>query len=280
MIYLILHIVLSSCFLIIVRWAQNRKHNIVNVGAVNYITCAVIAVFLFLLKPPSNYSGISFLLGAINGVCYINVFFITIFILPWKGAALTSAVARLAMILPLLAGIIFWGERPTSVQFVGIALACLSLILIGQREVGIAGTKVPPIIAVIMTVAFLIEGSALTSQEAFKYLGSPDEITLYILTAFIIAGTISIIILISRHQRPSIPEMIIGGVLGIVNNVQLVFLLKALESLPGFIIFPAASAGSLLITTCLAGLFLKERLVSLTYTIIVISIVSLVLLNL
>ena len=184
------------------------------------------------------------------------------------------------MILPLLAGIIFWGERPTSVQFVGIALACLSLILIGQREVGIAGTKVPPIIAVIMTVAFLIEGSALTSQEAFKYLGSPDEITLYILTAFIIAGTISIIILISRHQRPSIPEMMIGGVLGIVNNVQLVFLLKALESLPGFIIFPAASAGSLLITTCLAGLFLKERLVSLTYTIIVISIISLVLLNL
>ena len=74
--------------------------------------------------------------------------------------------------------------------------------------------------------------------------------------------------------------MMIGGVLGIVNNVQLVFLLKALESLPGFIIFPAASAGSLLITTCLAGLFLKERLVSLTYTIIVISIISLVLLNL
>ena len=280
MIYLILHIVLSSCFLIIVRWAQNRKQNIVNVGAVNYIICAVIAVFLFLLKPPSNYSGISFLLGAINGVCYINVFFITIFILPWKGAALTSAVARRAMILPLLAGIIFWGERPTSVQFVGIALACLSLILIGQREVGIAGTKVPPIIAVIMTVAFLIEGSALTSQEAFKYLGSPDEITLYVLTAFIIAGTMSIIILISRHQRPSIPEMMIGGVLGIVNNVQLVFLLKALESLPGFIIFPAASAGSLLITTCLAGLFLKERLVSLTYTIIVISIISLILLNL
>ena len=280
MIYLILHIVLSSCFLIIVRWAQNRKHNIVNVGAVNYITCAVIAVFIFLLKPPSNYSGISFLLGAINGVCYINVFFITIFILPWKGAALTSAVARLAMILPLLAGIIFWGERPTSVQFFGIALACLSLILIGQREVGIAKTKVPPIIAVIMTVAFLIEGSAMTSQEAFKYLGSPDEITLYILTAFIIAGTISIIILISRHQRPSTPEMTIGGVLGIVNNVQLVFLLMALESLPGFIIFPAASAGSLLFTTCLAALFLKERLVSLTYIIIIISIASLVLLNL
>ncbi len=279
MIYLILHIVLSSCFIIIVRWAQKRKNNIVNIGAVNYITCAVIAVILFLLKQPSNFSGISCLLGAINGICYINVFFIAIYILPWKGAALTSAVARLAMILPLLAGILFWGERPTSVQFTGIALACISLILIGQREVGIVGKKVPPIIAVIMGCVFLIEGSALTSQEAFKYLGNPNELPVYILTAFLIAGSASIIILILRQQHPSIAEIITGIILGSVNNIQLVFLLKSLESFPGFIVFPAASAGSLLFTTCLAGFFLKERLVSLTYAIIVISIISLVLLN-
>lgn len=280
MIYLILHIVLSSCFLVIVRWAQNRKHNIVNVGAVNYITCGIIALFLFLFKPPSTYSEITFILGAINGICYINVFFITIFILPWKGAALTSAVARLAMILPLFAGIVFWGERPTAIQFFGIGLALLSLVLIGQREVGISGKKVPPIIAIIMTIAFLIEGSALIAQEAFKYLGNPNELSVYVLTAFIIAATISFIILVLLRQRPTTPEILIGSALGTVNNIQLIFLLKSLEYLPGFIVFTGASAGSLLITACLAGIFLKEKLISVTYTIIVVSIISLILLNL
>ncbi len=69
MTYLLLHTFFSSLFILWVRWVQQRGDNVLVVGAVNYITAAVIAVATSAIpaQPTMNLEAIA--TGAPNGLC-------------------------------------------------------------------------------------------------------------------------------------------------------------------------------------------------------------------
>ena len=70
MIYLLLNIVLSSYFVLCVKWLQSRNDNIVTVGVLNYITAAVVGAYLFFRGDTATLTWYAGLTGAINGTCY------------------------------------------------------------------------------------------------------------------------------------------------------------------------------------------------------------------
>ena len=69
-----------------------------------------------------------------------------------------------------------------------------------------------------------------------------------------------------------------GSLLGLINIVQSLFLVRALTELPGIIAFPAAACASLTVTTLFATLLLGERPTSRQYVGLVTSSVAVVLL--
>ena len=99
------------------------------------------------------------------------------------------------------------------------------------------------------------------------------------MTAYAVATLPSIGILMARRRMPSVAELVFGFVMGSANILQSHFLLKSLQYFDGFFVFPAVSAGSVILTTLVATRMLSEWHTNRTYAGISIAVLALVLLN-
>lgn len=279
LLYLVLHVVLSSFFLLIFRWIQRQPYDFYTVGAVNYIAGAGVAG-LFILARGSFASGwAAGLCGAANGIFYFAAFFFLPFLLKFKGAALTAVVTRLSILLAVLLGIVVWEGWPTPAQTIGIALACVSLVLVGGRAVLADVPELPPRTFIVLVGFFLVAGGSRLAQEVFKHTAQTGQISAFIVIGFSLAAAASVVVLLKRQKMPTGPELLIGGVIGVTNVAQTAFVLKALEHFQGYIVFPLSSAGGLVFTTLVAVLLLKEQLTGLSYAGIGLAVASLALLQ-
>ncbi len=260
MIYLLLNILFSSVFMLVVRWRQKQGEDLITLGAINYIAGAGLALLTIQETGLTTSSDTAYLLGGINGAFYFIAFIFLIPLLAHREAALSAAVSRMSILLPIFGGIIFWSERPSSLQYVGIASACFSLFLIGNKGIRSRVTEGQPHRLLLMLLFFVTAGLARLTQEAFRHYGPPEDVLHYVLSTFVVAGAISIPVLIIRRRRPTVSEVLFGSVVGISNNLQVYFILRALGEIRGFVVFPVASVGGLLLTVFFAIALLKERL--------------------
>ena len=111
----------------------------------------------------------------------------------------------------------------------------------------------------------------------------PQQRPTFVMMAFALAAIPSVALLLHavlvRRHRMSATELGFGTIMGMANVLQTHLILKCLESLPGFIVFPATSAVGVLITTVVAVQLLGEKLGLRTYVGIAIAVIALVLLN-
>ena len=279
MTYLLLHTFFSSLFILWVRWVQQRGDKVLVIGAVNYIIAAVIAVATCAItaQPTMTFKAIA--TGGANGLCYFVAYFFLIAAIAWQGAANIAVIGRLSILLPILVGIAFFRERPGTAHLTGILLACAAIIVLGKGSSPLLDAKRPAAGYLIVTAFFLIAGSSRVIQTMFKHLCEPSEQTVFLLCAFMVAGLSAFGLLLWRREVPTGKEWLLGAGLGITNLLQTLFILKSLESLPGYVVFPVTSAGSLLLTTLAAVWFLKERLRFHSYAALAIAIAAVALLQ-
>ena len=279
MIYLLLHTTFSSLFILWVRWVQQRGYDVLMVGAVNYIVAGLIALTSCGVGERPGLSFDAIATGSANGICYFAAFFFLVAAMGWRGAANIAVVGRLSILLPIVWGILVFGERPEAAHLVGISLACGALVLVGKSRSPLVNAKRPAAGPLIIIVFFLIAGSSRIVQEVFKYVCQPDEQRTFLVSAFLCSAIASLALLLWKRKLPTTSEWLFGTGLGISNLLQTWFILKSLEAFPGYVVFPITSAGSLLFTTLVAVCFLKERLKGQSYTAVAIAIIALALLR-
>ncbi|MDP6118442.1 MAG: DMT family transporter [Planctomycetota bacterium] len=259
LLFIILNILLSSSFILGMRWNQLNDRDLLSVGAINYITGWLVSLILYLLPGNQAHSSPAILWGTVNGAGYFIAFFLLLGTMKWKGAAQATVFARLSILVPVSVGIIVWGETPNGAEWGGITLACVSLLLIGGGK-NLIEEKLPPGAFVTISLFFLIAGCSRLAQEGFKHQAEENEQMAYLLAAFTVMGVCSAVMLMKRKVKPGWTECWTGVLIGIANSLQVLFILKALEGYPGYVVFPVASAGGLLMTTLFAVIWLKESL--------------------
>lgn len=284
MIFLLLHIVFGSAFMLSIKWVHVRdKEDVITVGCLNYILAAALIAPEFWQMPAEHVTRNAVATGGTMGLAYFICFFFVIYAIKWIGASSTTVIAVLAIIVPISFGVFIWGEDPNPVQIAGIVLALLSLSLIGAHEdqtLTLERDKQPWwLMPVALITLFALCGISRLAQEAYKHMCEPQERPAYLFSAFAIAAVPSIIVLIARRKRIKPSEIIFGLLMGGSNILQTHFLLRALDYMDGFIVFPAASAGGMIFTMLVATRFLGERLTARTYVGISIAAVALVMLN-
>jgi drug/metabolite transporter (DMT)-like permease len=279
MIYLALRIVFASGFTLLIKWIGNRKQeDIVTVGAINYVVAALSILPEFVSTNVESSSLNAVATGGVMRTCYFIIYFLVVHTVGTSGASVATVVGGLSILLPIICGALIWNDTPNVYQIVGIAFAIGAISLIGRHgdAKGADWTWGTP---AVVAAFFLFAGLARLAQEAFKHGSDADQRPTFLITAFVLAAIPSSVILASRKFRVSLMELAFGCAMGFVNILQLHFTIKALQNLPGFIVFPIASAGCLVLTSLVATQLLEERLNRKTQFGILIASIALALLN-
>ena len=189
---------------------------------------------------------------------YFVAFFLLLRTLELRGATITTALSRLAVLVPIALAVALWGERPGAVQWLGIAVSVGAVFLMNapQRSPVSPGREVGWAIPLVF---FLVAGGAFASQETFNHVAQPADKPLFLVSGFAVAGIGSLVLLLARRIRPTARELSAGVILGVANAVQVFVLLRALDRLPGFLVFAATGAGGVIGTAVMAAVVLRER---------------------
>jgi drug/metabolite transporter (DMT)-like permease len=287
MIYLALNILFSSAFTLFIKWVTVReKEDIITVGPINYIAAALfISPQFFSMEPEPDLNAA--LCGGAMGVIYFVAFFFVSYAIRNVGAAATTVVGSLSLLLPIVVAALFLEEVPNTAQCFGIGLAVVALILIGLRKrskpvpTGSVDKPAKPawLTPLVFGGFFLLAGCSRLAQRLLNHVSSKEQLPTFLFAAFVAASIPSIVFLIGRRKRVSLTEFAMGVSMGASNILQSHFILKALVLLKGFIVFPVSSSGGLVLTTFVATQMLGEKIARRTLIGIGVAVVALVLLN-
>ena len=258
MLSLTLHTVFAAAFGLCVKAAGMRRRDLIVVGGLNYIIAGLIAAVWFLARGGMDIGWAGGAYGAVNGVVYFVAYFFLIFGIKHAGIAATGAIAQLSVLVPILASIFIWREYPTLMQSVGMVIAGAAIVLLDARKnllgeiVGGLGWR--------LGAFFILVGGSRLFAKGFAEMDLPDEKAFYVLMLYVASGVASVGLLVRHGKRPELPDVLWASAVGACNMIQVTFLLKALEELPGVIVFPVSACGGLIFTALVAAALLRERL--------------------
>lgn len=132
MIYLILAALCSASMAVALRLSEGYSSNKYAILTGNYVTCTFIAYILLpekrilpsltnLFRAGAEAGAESAMMtavlaGIINGVFFLGMLLLLQYSIKKNGAVLSSAFAKLGIMLPVAASVLFLNERPTLLQ--------------------------------------------------------------------------------------------------------------------------------------------------------------------
>jgi len=260
MLLLLLATLFAASFGLIISWAQRRGSNLYAVGAINYCLAMV-----FNLVSHARVGGWipatgTWTIGVAGGISYIVGFLLLFPAMSLRGVSVSTAILRLAAVVPMLAGWLFWGESLAMFPAIGTGLALLSLPLLTYRgdDEGLKGLDSKSLL--LLLALFVVNGCCMLSVRAFSQTGIEGQTSLFLSILFGSAATIAVVSWYLHREGTSKRDLLPGVLLGLDNALANLALVGALDRLPGLIVFPFYSSVSLLCAVIFARLVWGDRI--------------------
>ena len=276
--FLVAHILFVVGFALALRRAQTRGYDFFLMTGTNYATGLVIGVVWLAVAGAASVDLATVLLGIVQGARFSLAVVAIYLLLVRTGVGITFVLLRMAVIVPTVASILWFGERPDlpTLLGIGLMLAALPLLTRGGRsdDARLRVWWYWPVVVGTLTVT----GAGLIAAKAFVEVAPIENMPLYAMTTFAAATTVALATFaVRRRIQPALSPTVdqpaasgfrrglfreplaLGVVTGGVNMGQLVLILLALREVPGTIVFPAQSAGSALLTIIAGYVLWHER---------------------
>ncbi len=282
MLYLILAVAASAAMAIVLKCFRNQKGNRYGILLGNYLTCVVISFFML---PDRHLIGtgswITLVCGIGGGIFFVLALICMQSSIRSNGAGLTSAFARLGLIIALGVSILLFRERPSAMRLVGIGLAMAAIIVLRSdgttQKRGRSGF-------VLLLLTLAASGCADAMAKVFEQFGSDSEDKLYFFWLFVTAVLLCAVLAAAegaRGKKKLYPGAFAAGILvGIPNYFSSFLLLRALQALPATVVYPTYSVATILLVLGLSAVFFRERLTKRQRPGILLILAALALLNL
>lgn len=278
MIYLIFSILCSVGVAAIFRYSEGKTIHRFGLLSVNYIIAVILSIPNSSLDSGIFYNYVPFLFGIGIGILFVAGYILLMISIRKLGIAIPVALMRLSAVLPTLGSIFFFFEIPAILQIVGISLAFISLPFAGKGKIlkkdgrnffaGGFGW------AFVLFLSFGITEFGLKVQtEIFPQISISQFLLLIFSTAFLI----SIAITVYQKTRFSMNLILLGVLLGILNFFSTYFFIKALQLLPGILVYPTNSIGIIILSTLTGLIFWHERLNKRNYFFLILASIALIL---
>lgn len=259
MFFLILTIITGSMVALVIRASQGRVAGRFSMMAANYLT-ALTAAMVWMgpanVIPRGDGAALALGMGAVNGFFYAGGIWLMQRNVEKNGVVLPSAFSRLgALLVPLTLAVTWFGEVPRTVQAVGVVFAVGAILSINYDKNQVRVTS-----RALLLWLLLNDGCATAMSKIFKEIGVGSQTDRFVFCTFCSAFVISLCLLVKKGERPGLPELGFGILLGLPNFLATRFLLMALERVPAFIAYPIRGVGGILFVTLAGVLLFGERL--------------------
>ncbi len=262
----------------------------------NYATATFISTVLIvqnqniaLIDINNSLFVLTLVIGIATGVFFLLSFSIYQKSVKQNGASISGMFAKLGILIPMIISIIIWNEMPSKIQSLGIILAMIAIIIANKapkkvttisREVDSRNVQGRGFSMLI--ILFVVGGFAEFLNKIFQRLVSLDYKPIFLFVVFATALILSLIQYLRSDNKPLKKghTLIVGIMIGIPNLFASFFLLNALDVFPASIVFPAYSAGSILLISILSVILFREKLFKKDFIAIGLTMISLIFLNL
>ena len=246
----------SMLITIIMRVSEKYTKSDVAMLAANYVTCAVMGVIFTWgmdLFPAGEGFPATLGLGVFNGALFLGSFMLLKWNVSKNGVVLPTTFMRLGVLVPTMLSVVLFGEIPGVMQIIGIVLA-LAAILLMQEKGGKANSLMG------LVILLFVGGCADAMSKVFETYGNIALKDHFLIYTFGIALILCAILCIIRKQKPGIPEILFGVLLGVPNYLSTRFLLLSLADVPAVIAYPTYSAGTIVLVAIVGMLCFREKL--------------------
>lgn len=269
MIYLILSILCSTAIVLLFKTLGIGKVQVFPTICLNYIAC-VICAWITEGQIPINQSSIQepwFPYALFLGVIFITGFNITAMTVQIFSVTIAAVMQKMSLVLTVIYTILFYQEAVNFLKITGILLALFAIILINWPDKQIQGLSKVKKWYWYLFPAYTLLSSALIEIIFFrveKMTGNGADLG-FIALIFGIAGLIGNVVLIIGLIRGKIrfgwKEVAAGVSLGIINFGSIYYLLKVIGvGWEGSVVFPINNVSIITLSTVIAILFFKEKL--------------------
>lgn len=276
MIYLILAVLCSASMAVALRLSEEYSSNKYAILMGNYVTCTVVAFLLlpekqiiptakFLMSVSDGASEVKAAMttamaaGVLNGIFFLGTLLLLQYSIRKNGAVLSSAFAKLGIMLPVAASILFLKERPTVLQTAGMALVVAAILVI-NLEKGKEGASAK----MALLVLFVFSGAGDGMSKVFEHIGERRFDALFLFYTFLTALILCLIPMfrevLREKRRLKAVDFISGIFVGIPNYFSTSLLLAAVTRLPAYLAYPCFSVGTILIVCFVSVLILKDKM--------------------
>lgn len=188
--------------------------------------------------------------GAVTGVMLFAGLITFQLAIRAHGVGLATAMAKLGVLVPMILAIGVWGEHPRSVQWAGIGLALLAIVLTNWPT---GGDRWRDAVRPALLLVLVCVGLSEFSSKVFQHHGHAADKPTFLMLGFGVAGVIAWVVVAARRRRFGWAEVGVGVAVGVPNLYSIGSLVDALQSLPAAVVFPVFGAATLLVVQ-LAGI--------------------------
>jgi len=256
--YLIIAILCSASMALVLKFFGEQGGNRYGLILGNYITCIVISFLMIKDKGILlSLSPETIICGMLCGAFFVAGLVTMQSSIPVNGTTLSSAFARLGLVVSLAVSILYFGERPGALQIVGLIIVFAALVLLNGATTEAAGSFG------LLILTLLAGGCADTMAKVFERVGKREEDTAYFFVLFVTAFLITSVLAYIEYRRTgkklTLKELAAGVAVGVPNYYSSYLLLQALVYLPAFLVYPVFSTGTILVVMLFSALLFKER---------------------
>ena len=214
----------------------------------------------------------------VMGCCFISLFNLAAFIVQKIGVAVATVAYKLSLVIPFVFSLYLYHEKSTVLKISGVVLALVAVWFTTRPQKGAPGKRVNWVLWLLPLVLFVGSGLLDTMIKFVQqtYI-SPANQNTYLITAFCVATTVGLLILlflfITKRQQFSGRAVVAGICIGVPNYFSIWCLMGALKGYTGnsSAIIPINNMGIVLLTALVAWLGFKEKLSTINWLGIVLS---------
>ena len=277
----------SSLIFVVFRLYRTYDISTFHAIVVNYLTAFCTGLFLY--SGPLTLSDIP-AQPWVTGALLLGVLFIVIFNLMARtsqqlGVSVASVATKMSLVIPVLAGLVLYGEQLNLVKIAGIATALVAVFFASLKN---DKRHLRRDLRILMLPFLVFLGSGII-DSSIKYLEATmvqaPDFPVFSATLFGFAALTGLGILLIRSPGDLLhwnPRNILGGVaLGVPNFFSVYFLLRALqfEGLNSASIFTLNNVCIVMLTTLLGILLFKEAMSPRNWAGIALAVVSILLIS-